>query len=483
MHRCERQGVSNGARPGGHWPIGSRLGAALVVVAVFVAAFMPVAFAQSAYVSVSPNSSIIGGTFVVTGEGFTPLSTVTVTFDGVTLGTDAANELGEVAAAFVVPDGTGAGRHTVRVTDTAGITASREMTVNNGDGEDDESTTTTEPPDDPDPDPDPTTTTVAPPPDPDPDPDPTTTTVAPPPDPDPDPDPTTTTVAPPPDPDPDPTTTTVAPLPDPDPSPTTTAPSRDPVAPGVDPGAGSGEDPGSGLGDAEASTDTAESGDAGTAGDDGEGSTAASEPAADQSGDDDASQIEVAAANDARPEVEEVTVGQAEIETSEASSEVEVSAVGADGVRVVGFSAGRGKANALIVFVTVTFADEARSGASVHFRMNGEQVGGSIPVAPGETRTYQLSGASSDEVTLSLATDDGSVLAETIVPPTTRASSVLGANDIPAWVLVTILVVVVGLVLLGLRSIYGTPAAVTSRVLLGGSKRGDEDDRELELIG
>jgi hypothetical protein len=44
-----------------------------------------------------------------------------------------------------------------------------------------------------------------------------------------------------------------------------------------------------------------------------------------------------------------------------------------------------------------------------------------------------------------------------------------------------VLAVVLGLVMVGLRSIYGSPVAVTSRLpFLGG--RADDDERELELI-
>ncbi len=114
---------------------------ALILAAIYVSSVFMVPLSASAYsanpqaptapkIVLRPFNSAPGKTVKVTGVRFTPSSTVSITFNGITVVSSyATNSTGGFVTSFVVPSGTAPGSYQVVATDAKGLTASNTLSI------------------------------------------------------------------------------------------------------------------------------------------------------------------------------------------------------------------------------------------------------------------------------------------------------------------------------------------------------------------
>jgi hypothetical protein len=86
-------------------------------------------FTVVSHFSLKPTKGKEGRTVNGTGAGFAALSTVTVTFNGVSIGTEKSNSTGGFGITFTVPDDA-AGAYSVVATDASGNSGTATFTIN-----------------------------------------------------------------------------------------------------------------------------------------------------------------------------------------------------------------------------------------------------------------------------------------------------------------------------------------------------------------
>jgi hypothetical protein len=93
-----------------------------------------VSYGPTVTTEITTTSAIVDpcGTTTVSGTGFQPGETVTITLQGAVIGTATADATGAFSTSVTIPTGTSAGTYTIVSTGSAGDSSSTQLTVGSG---------------------------------------------------------------------------------------------------------------------------------------------------------------------------------------------------------------------------------------------------------------------------------------------------------------------------------------------------------------